>query len=59
MRGALVLGNITRNILRTTQGADVTKTRAVLGEYYILAELFHSSVDIFHFVISLSASALG
>merc|ERR1711936_782247 len=30
MRGALVLGNITRNILRTRQGADVTKTRAVL-----------------------------
>ena len=42
MRGAIVLGNITRNILRTRQGADVTKARAVLGEFYILAELFHS-----------------
>merc|ERR1711997_156502 len=39
MRGALVLGNITRNILRTRQGADVTKTRAVLVcQHELLAE---------------------
>ena len=45
MRGAIVLGNITRNILKTRQAADVTKTRAVLGEIYILAELSFSTVS--------------
>merc|ERR1711997_641174 len=39
MRGAIVLGNITRNILRTRQGADVTKTRAVLVcQHQLLAQ---------------------
>merc|ERR1711913_206927 len=39
MRGALVLGNITRNLLRSRQGADVTKTRAVLVcQHELLAE---------------------
>merc|ERR1712203_601106 len=39
MRGALVLGNITRNILKTRQAADVTKTRAVLVcQHQLLAE---------------------
>merc|ERR1712083_544073 len=39
MRGAIVLGNITRNILKTRQAADVTKTRAVLVcQHQLLAE---------------------
>merc|ERR1711874_158085 len=40
MRGAIVLGNVTRNLLRSRQGADVTKTRAVLVcQHQLLAEL--------------------
>merc|ERR1712045_984411 len=39
MRGPIVLGNITRNLLRTRQAADVTKTRAVLVcQHQLLAE---------------------
>merc|ERR1712038_1308183 len=39
MRGAIVLGNVTRNLLRRRQGADVTKTRAVLVcQHQLLAE---------------------
>merc|ERR1711874_680561 len=39
MRGPIVLGNITRNLLRTRHGADVTKTRAVLVcQHELLAE---------------------
>merc|ERR1712241_1229827 len=39
MGGAIVLGNITRNLLRNRHGADVTKTRAVLVcQHELLAE---------------------
>merc|ERR1711997_1291118 len=39
MRGPVVLGNITRNLLRSRQGADVTKARAVLVcQHQLLAE---------------------
>merc|ERR1712173_346372 len=39
MRGAIVLGNVTRSLLRRRQGADVTKTRAVLVcQHQLMAE---------------------
>ena len=55
MRGAIVLGNVTRSLLRRRQGADVTKTRAVLGEFYPQSELFAPDICF----VSLSASAYG
>ena len=55
MRGAIVLGNVTRSLLRRRQGADVTKTRAVLGEFYLQSELFAPDICF----VSLSASANG
>merc|ERR1712051_287 len=55
MRGAIVLGsNVTRNILRTRQSADVTKTRALL----VCQHQLQSESDIFRRTLLTSATRL-
>merc|ERR1711988_425838 len=54
MRGPFVLGLVTRNLLRTNQAANVTKTRALL----VCQKQLQAESDIFRRTLSTSAARL-
>merc|ERR1711874_463982 len=54
MRGPFVLGLVTRNLLRTNQAANVTKTRALL----VCQKQLQAESDIFRRTLSTSSARL-